>query len=269
MLLCLFSEMANGKSFYDWFILHYGAKIKIVIGFDGLLCTIGTFVNLWFLWSILSSVALRRTLRNQLICNLIIAHLFQTLILSPAEIAYLVDILNPPWTQASLCNTETVESIIGHIQSALADWLVVFLVGTFCASSLRLNLAAKITPRCSTALQVAMHIFPWILVVTVTSVSIQVLFGPEKCHNIPSSQRYVYETMYTILPTCISILLLIICVAKRNQATSPQTSMARQQLETAPETDRLSAYVVMIIIVILCEIASILVNFQRKSGVNI
>ncbi|RUS83480.1 hypothetical protein EGW08_008730 [Elysia chlorotica] len=239
-------------------------KMRPLIGFESLLCVAGTLANLWFLWSILSSSRLRRSMRNQLLCNLMIAHLVQTLIVSPVEIAEYIHIINPPWDFDVYCRLEAMENIVGHIHSALTDWIIVFLVGLYCANRLNLNLAAKVGPRLGTMCQVAIHTIPWIIVVTATSVTFSKFVGLGRCQYVPSYQKFLLETFYTIIPSILSVLMLLaLCVMVRRQSDIAHTDM-RRQADLALSSDRMVAYVAIVGITWVCEIANITTTLQKQ-----
>ena len=265
--------MANSTSMsppmtanYDVYLQRIRGTAITVIGFDILLCTLGTFLNIWFAASILSCRDLRKTFRNQLICNLAISHLFQTLVASPAEIVNLLDLLHPPWNNDVYCRALAVESIFGYIQSGLADWLILFLVATFVVNSLKIKMAEKRNTRCVVFCKLVLHISPWLLVVAATLLSIIKLFGPDQCHVVHYFQLYLYEAFYTILPTSISIGLLVALYVWRRRQASRGVSVNYDTFEdTDFRSESMAAYIWILVVVLLCEAANLNVLVKHSN----
>lgn len=233
------------------------------IAFNCVLCVLGTLVNVWFAGSILTSRNLRVSLRNQLLCNLAISHLIQTLFVCPAEVADTIDLINPPWRKEIYCNAIAVWSILGHVQSGLDDWLVVFLVATFLLNSLKVDLRAKLSSGGEKACKCLMHLFPWALICTVTVVSIVVVFGSRYCHHVTYRNVWLFETLYTVLPNGVSLLLLILLyVLKRRQPAGGSRTVGQE----TDETDGPLAYILTMAVIVFCEANSLLMVFEWKAG---
>ncbi|GFR68333.1 hypothetical protein ElyMa_000275700 [Elysia marginata] len=255
---------------FETFLAPRRRTIISVIGFDLLTCTLGTFLNVWVAASILTSRTLRHVLRNQLVCNIAISHLVQTLVVSPAEIVNFLDLLHPPWEKAIYCHAMTVQSILGHVQSGLTDWLIFFLIAAFCVNFLRPNLAMRMSPMFVTVCKIAVHIVPWLVITSATIVSITKMTSAHKCFWIPRSTIWLYETVYTIVPTCISALVLTALYLMRQRrgglaGALVYSNMEDEKVETMARPDKFSPYIWAMIIVLACEITNLVVLFKGKN----
>ncbi|GFN93948.1 LOW QUALITY PROTEIN: hypothetical protein PoB_002045400 [Plakobranchus ocellatus] len=219
-------------------VMTWTAALEIIF------TVVGTFLNLWLLGSILTSRDLRVRMRNQLICNLSILNLVQTVIKSPAMTSIAIIFLYRIRVSIDVfCQTFSITTVVEFIQSFIGDWLMVFVIIIFIAHILDFDATAKLTPRTVKICKVVMHIAPWIAGIIITFISVVMLTRWHPCLIIPYEKMYAFEIAYTIIPTILSIVLLVVAFVLRQRRFSRGTSTASghmgvQLLGRGPEIDR-------------------------------
>lgn len=258
------SKGDNGRSYFSNYIL----LMRWTVGMETVYTIVGTMLNLWLLLSILTSRDLRVRMRNQLIVNLCIVHLVQTLIKGPLQILKSLNILyRLVMTWEFFCHTYSIIMNVDYAQSLLADWLMVFLVGIFIANILDLDVSSKWTPQVSLLSKAVMHLFPWIVAIIITPVAIHQASRGFLCLFVPYNKLFVFETAYTLIPLGITVLLIIVAVVLRYRRFSRGSStsganMAVILIGKGPEIDNVFAYILASAICIACEICHLIIAFE-------
>ena len=239
------------------------------IVFDVVLITFGTFLNLWFAASILTSNDLRGRLRNQLISNIAISHLLLTLIASPASVADYLDLIHPPWNFDVYCHAIAVHTFVTFIQSGVTDWLCLFLVATFVLDTLKYDPTSSLSPRSARLSKLALNVGPW-LVVGISCISSIITLSTMRCFHIPISQYYLFETFFTVIPAGLTLLLLVgLYVLRRKQASQgdsgPQNNTREQRIQSATDSDSPFAYILALIVLCVCETGQLIGTFDYKN----
>ncbi|GFO19637.1 hypothetical protein PoB_004614200 [Plakobranchus ocellatus] len=156
------------------------------------------------------------------------------------------------------------------IQSFIHDWLMVLIVIIFIAHILDLNAEAKLTPQTLRVCKGVMNIAPWIAATILTVVGILSLRRSKLCFFFSSTKFYILEIPCTIIPTTLTIVLLVVAFVLRKRRFSRGTSTASgnmgvQLLGRGPEIDNTTAYVVAVAVFAICEICNQIYFFDAKN----
>ena len=236
---------------------EYKNALQAVYISHSVFIALGTSLNLWLFFSIVTSKDLRERFRNQLICNMAVLHLTESLIKSPVIIALILKTLSgetikqPCHFIATITNTE-------RIQSFIVDWLLVFLVVLFLAQVLDFNLANKLTPLGLRIGKVVLHVLPWLAALVVTPSLVYFYQGGSSCLSAPYLSHYVFTAINTVTPIILSILLLILATTiscLRRQAWA--STMSAHLIIAPSNVDNYFAYIIAVVTSATCEVCNI------------
>ena len=218
---------------------------------------LGTLINVWLLSCILTSKELRERFRNQLICNMVILHLTESLIKSPVIIAFALALLKgdpvirPCFHIATISNTE-------RIQSFIVDWLLVFLVIIFLAQVLNLNPTNKLTPLSARVGKVIIHLLPWIAALSVTPTIVYFYRGRSSCLSPPYLSHYVFAAINTVAPITLAIFFTtfastISCLKRRSRTKN----IGAHLIDGVRDVDNSFAYIAAVTTSAVCELCNV------------
>ncbi|RUS88964.1 hypothetical protein EGW08_003300, partial [Elysia chlorotica] len=262
------SNITNTSRRYDSFMDEYRLVMSWTLGMETVFMLVGTALNLWLMLSILTSRDLRVRMRNQLVVNMNAVHLVHTMFTSPVIILQCIAVLKRVfWSYEFFCHTYSIIIIIEFIQSFIADWLMVFIMCIFISNITDIDLASKVTPLVSRLIKATMHLLPWLVAIIVTPISISQVTRWYPCLLVPYKQLYIFETVYTVIPTCLTVLLMVAAVVLRFRRFSTGSSTASgnmgvQLLGKGPEIDNTFAYLLAAAVCVACEICHLVFVFE-------
>ncbi|RUS75774.1 hypothetical protein EGW08_016460 [Elysia chlorotica] len=218
---------------------------------------IGTLLNLWLFFCIVTSKDLRERFRNQLICNMAVLHLTESLIKSPIIVAFILKVLSgntieePCHFIAAINNTE-------RIQSFIVDWLLVFLVALFLAQVLGCSPPNKLTPLSLRIGKVLLHVLPWAAALVVTPSLVYFYQGENACLSPPYLSHFVFTSINTVTPVILSMVLAILATALSCWRRQSWASRMGANLINGPrDVDSCFAYIAAVVTTAACEICNV------------
>ncbi|GFS15638.1 hypothetical protein ElyMa_003192300 [Elysia marginata] len=258
----------SSKRHVSKYFEDYRMVVTWTLAIETVFMVVGTGLNLWFLLSILTSKDLRVRMRNQLIVNLNAVHLLQTTVKCPVLILKNAAVLHRVLlTREFFCHTYSIITSADQTQSFIADWLMVFIVGIFIANIMDVDVASKWTPQVSRFSKAAMHLLPWVVAIVVTPIGISQATRWYPCLVIPWRKLYIFETVYTIIPTAITLLLMVIAIVLRYRRFSHGSrtggaNMGVQLIGKGAEIDNTFAYVFAAFLCVACEVCHLIFSFE-------
>ena len=262
------SNITNSSKRYSSFIDEYRMVMNWTLAMESVYMVVGTALNLWLIVSILTSRDLRVVMRNQLIVNMSLVNIVQTIFKCPTMVFKCVYILHRIMlTREFFCHTYSIITTVEFVQSFIADWLMVFMVIIFITHILDIDLATKVTPQGSCICKAVMHLLPWLVAIIVTPISISQATRWYPCLLVPYRKLYIFETVYTIIPTCLTVLLMVVATILRFRrfsrgSNTASGNMAVHLIGKGPEIDNTLAYLLAAGICVLCEICNLIFVFE-------
>ena len=262
------SNITNASRRYSSFMAEYRMVMSWTLGMETVFMIVGTLLNLWLMLSILTSRDLRVRMRNQLIVNMSIINLVQTVIKSPVLILKCTAILHKVLlTREFFCHTYSIMTVVEFTQSFISDWLMVFIIAIFIANIMDMDLESKVTPQVSRLMKAILHLLPWFVAIVITTISISQVTRWYPCLLIPYRNLYIFEIVYTIIPTSLAVLLMVAAILLRirrfNRGSSTADgNMGVQLIGKGPEIDNTFAYMLAGAICVACEICNLIFVFE-------
>uniref|UniRef100_A0A0B7BJK5 G-protein coupled receptors family 1 profile domain-containing protein n=1 Tax=Arion vulgaris TaxID=1028688 RepID=A0A0B7BJK5_9EUPU len=217
----------------------------------------GTLINIWFLAAILSSQDMRSRLRNKLICNTIILHLVDGILVMPiATGSYLSG-------SDYNCVLQTALDSIRQIQDFIGNWLLVMLIVVFIAQIQDFNPGIKLTPRAVIVGTIGLLTFPWIVSIIVVPITTHEIYYKVtgirgSCFPALQDAITIFKYLDTVLPILLAVILLAVAAVLRYRRFT-SGSMQIELINRGPEIDNTFAYVTAVVVSILCDFLQIIV----------
>ncbi|GFO45992.1 hypothetical protein PoB_007249700 [Plakobranchus ocellatus] len=234
---------------------------------------LGLFVNIWLFASIITSREIRVRMRNQIICSILILHLLEIVFMQSITFFKTIDILwVMEWPLFKTCYYLDYSLSMSLIETVISDYLIVIVCAIFLAQLLEFDPATRLTPVTLRLGKLAFLSFPWVLGLIAIPVSLELIAVKDyPCVKIDTSKHYVFCVIYTILPICLSIMLISAALLLRWRRfrlgpLTVQNNTGVQQMGLGAEIDNPLAYIAAVAVCVLCEIVSIFIIFEASSG---
>ena len=244
--------------------------ITILLATDSVFFVLTAAINSWLLASILTSETLRHKVRNQLICSLAILHLLDAFFINAVEIILWISSLKG-WMY-NKCSFNPYLETMNLIFSAIADILIATLASVFLAQVLDFDPISKLEPRRQKIGKFILLAFPWVFAGIAAPLSLNAIkYKRFRCHYADLSRYFILETVYTVVPLCLAIMITaaavtLRCIRFARDSITAQGIMYAQMRRNGPEIDNSLTYIAAVCVSALCEITLLLVYFEFGSG---
>ena len=244
--------------------------ITILLATDSVFFVLTAAINSWLLASILTSETLRHKVRNQLICSLAILNLLDAFFINAVEIILWISFLKGG--MYNKCSLNQYLEVMNLICSAIADILIATLASVFLAQVLDFDPISKLDTRRQKIGKFIFFVFPWVFAGIAAPLSLMAIRAEGfYCHYADWSRYFILETVYTVVPLCLAIMITaaavtLRCIRFAQGSITAQGIMYAQMRRSGPEIDNSLTYIAAVCVGSVCEITLLVVYFELGSG---